>query len=173
MDMSSEYDRYIISHRENVRKGFEWMRDNVPHVLPNVVDLEALILNHDNSKEEFDEYNPYDNYFYGNKSYEVTQQFNRAWLLHIHRNPHHWQHWVLINDNPEEGEIILEMPLDYTIEMICDWWSFGWKENKLTEIFGWYEERKDYIKLHPNTRNIVEYVLAEMKIKLEQTNVNI
>lgn len=41
-------------------------------------------------------------------SYEVVENFNRAWLLHIHRNPHHWQHWVLINDDPELGETVLE-----------------------------------------------------------------
>ncbi len=28
--------------------------------------------------------------------------FNTAWLKHIHRNPHHWQHWVLFEDNPSE-----------------------------------------------------------------------
>ena len=27
-------------------------------------------------------------------------EFDRAWLHHQHANPHHWQHWLLVNDNP-------------------------------------------------------------------------
>ena len=42
----------------------------------------------------------------------------KAWLLHIHRNPHHWQYWVLINDNPEEGENLIEMPYNYIIGLV-------------------------------------------------------
>ena len=89
----------------------------------------TLWLNHDESKNDPDEYNAYDDYFYGkNRSYGVVMAFKQAWLEHIHRSPHHWQHWVLINDEPEEGEVILEMPYEYIIEMICDWWSFSWKK---------------------------------------------
>ena len=41
----------------------------------------------------------------------------------------------------EHGELetILEMPYDYIIEMICDWWSFSWQSGNLYEIFKWYE----------------------------------
>jgi hypothetical protein len=85
-------------------------------------------------------------------------------MNHIHRNPHHWQHWVLVNDDPEEGEVLLEMPEIYIVEMICDWWSFSWsKDTDLTEIFKWYDERKDYIKLHRNTRRRVEIIFNVME----------
>ena len=116
-----------------------------------------------------DEYNAYDKYFYGgNCSFGVVQAFNYAWLLHIHRNPHHWQHWVLINDNPKEGEVIMDMQYNYVIEMICDWWSFSWKTGNLYEIFTWYDDRKDYIKLSTNTRIVVEMILEKMRRKLEE-----
>ena len=59
--------------------------------------------------------------------------------------PHHWQYWVLINDNPEEGEVLIEMPYNYILEMICDWWAFSWAKGNLNEIFPWYEERKRII----------------------------
>ncbi len=122
---------------------------------------------HDASKSKPDEYEAYDAYFYGgNRSYAVVQAFQRAWLLHIHRNPHHWQHWVLINDDPGEGEVLLEMPYNYIIEMICDWWAFSWAEGDLSEIFSWYDEHKDYIKLNPKTRETVEDILWELRGRL-------
>lgn len=54
------------------------------------------------------------------------------------------------------------MPHKYIIEMICDWWSFSWIKGDLFEIFAWYENHKNYIKLHPNTRLIVEEILGRI-----------
>ena len=120
------------------------------------------------SKDDEEEYNAYDAYFYGgNRSYQVVKDFNYAWLHHIHNNPHHWQYWVLINDDPDEGEIIMDMPYNYIVEMICDWWAFSWKDEKLNEIFEWYEEHKKYMKLSDTTRHTVETILIRIKEKLE------
>ena len=170
--MSYQYDQYLTNHKANVKKGFEWIRDNIPELIKSEFDLEHQIsFAHDHSKTEQDEYDAYDAYFYGgNKSYTVVQNFNKAWLLHIHRNPHHWQYWILINDDPNEGEILLEMPYNYILEMICDWWAFSWAKGNLNEIFPWYEERKDYIQLHNSSRLAVEGILALIKIKLEENN---
>lgn len=62
-----------------------------------------LALIHDMSKFLPSEWFPYARTFYakdGSKQYVETAEFNRAWLLHQHRNPHHWQHWLLRMDNP-------------------------------------------------------------------------
>lgn len=167
--MSLGYDQYLEQHRNGVKKGFEWISNNLPYLLDGADNAEWYIMNHDNSKEELDEYEAYDAYFYGHgRSYKVVQDFNKAWLLHIHRNPHHWQYWVLINDNPDEGEIILEMDYVYILEMICDWWSFSWSKGNLNEIFSWYEQHKDYMKLGTKTRETVENILADIKKKLEE-----
>ncbi len=170
--MSYLYDQYLTNHKSNVKKGFDWIRDNLPELIKQDFDFEHQIgFAHDHSKTEKDEYDAYDAYFYGgNKSYSVVQDFNKAWLLHIHRNPHHWQYWILINDNPEEGEILIEMPYNYILEMICDWWAFSWSKGNLNEIFPWYEQRKNYIKLHPNSRKTLEHVLNQIKIKIEGEN---
>lgn len=167
--MSFKYDRYIEQHRKNVKQGYDWLSEYLPEILENTSNIEWLInFGHDQSKNEPDEYEAYDAYFYGNnRSYEVVENFNRAWLLHIHRNPHHWQHWVLINDDPELGETVLEMPYDYIIEMICDWWSFSWNSENLNEIFEWYAEHSEYIKLGVDTRKIVEDILYKIMNKLE------
>lgn len=170
--MSAKYDEYIEEHKSNVTKAFNWIKENIPDIFdPEVLkDTEYnCIYGHDSSKQERDEYEAYDAYFYGNRSYEVMQNFNRAWLLHIHRNPHHWQYWILRNDDPEQGEILIDMPDCYIIEMICDWWSFSWKKGDLREIFNWYEERKKYIKLSHYSRGKVEDILKAINFKLMES----
>ena len=115
--MSLAYDLYLEQHRGNVAKGFKWIQENLPDLLIpiNGVSYEHQICYcHDLSKDDEEEYNAYDAYFYGrNRSYQVVKDFNYAWLHHIHNNPHHWQYWILINDDPNEGEIIMDMPYNY------------------------------------------------------------
>lgn len=170
--MSVEYDRYLSQHIENVNKGFYWISDNLPELTQNVyvnINWTFGFKHHDESKTDIEEYAAYDKYFYGgNKSYQVVQDFNYAWLRHIHRNPHHWQYWVLINDDPNEGEIILDMPYRYILEMVCDWWAFSWAKEDLTAIFKWYDKHKDYIKLSDKTRATVEDILDKIKAKLKE-----
>jgi hypothetical protein len=170
--MSYQYDNYLKQHKSSVFKGFEWIRDNLPEILqPNIDYAWQLEFGHDVSKGTIAEYEAYDKYFYGgNRSYKVVQDFNRAWLHHIHHNPHHWQHWVLINDNPNEGETILDMDHIYIVEMICDWWAFSWAKGNLYEIFSWYDEHKPYMKLSEKTRKTVEYILEKIKAKLDESN---
>lgn len=169
--MSIQYDNYLTQHRANVFKGFEWIRDNLPELMCNKHNIEwQTQFNHDISKFDPEEYDAYDAYFYGNnRSYYVVQNFREAWLRHIHKNPHHWQHWVLINDDPGEGMIIMDMPYLYIIEMVCDWWAFSWAKGSLYEIFNWYDEHKDYMKLSNSTRKTVEDILAKIKAKLDET----
>ena len=89
-------------------------------------------------------------------------------MHHIHNNPHHWQHWVLLRD---DGDIeTLDMPMHYIIEMICDWWSFSWNDGDLFEIFTWYGANKDIIKLSTWTKITVENILDMMKTILEANN---
>ena len=181
--MSEKYDEYIKEHKTNVIKAFEWMKEKV---LPESITIfgeynEKTIANaeynmvykHDESKNDPEEYEAYDKYFYGgNRSFEVVQNFRYAWLHHIHNNPHHWQYWILNNDDPNEGEKILDMPDEYIIEMICDWWSFSWKKGDLEEIFSWYDNRKEYIKMTRGTRQKVESILNLIKFKLNEKEKN-
>lgn len=170
--MSVQYDNFLTEHKENVAKGFRWLQENIPEVIEDGFEWQ-ICFNHDASKTDPEEYDAYDAYFYGNnRSYSVVQNFKNAWLRHIHNNPHHWQHWILINDDPKEGMVVIDMPYIYVVEMICDWWSFSWTKGDLNEIFGWYEDRKDYMKLSANTRRSVEYILGKMKDKLEEKDID-
>lgn len=176
--MSIEYDEYLNEHVGAVQKGWQWMETNLMPRLENwikanykadefdIYDVERLIAEHDRSKIEPDEYYFYDDYFYlskNNRSHEVVKNFHRAFLMHMHRNPHHWQYWVMSSDNKGEPSRCVEMPLTYIFEMICDWWSFSWRKGDLTEIFKWWDEHKDYIQLHIKSRKAVEKILEEMK----------
>ena len=170
--MSESYNRYLEQHKNGVRQAFEWLETNLPEIFGT--EDEGIITEcrhlctyaHDESKLQPDEYEAYDAYFYGDRSYEVVNQFNRAWLRHIHRNPHHWQHWILINDDPDEGEIILDMPDVYIIEMICDWMSFGFTKGELDDVLVWYEQHREHMKMSQYTRMKVEEILNLIKHKI-------
>lgn len=165
--MSVKYSKYLSQHCENVSEAYLWLLDNLPEVTKGV--WYNQINHHDNSKYEVAEYGPYDEYFYGSeKTTEVKKNFNLAWLHHIHHNPHHWQHWILINDEPGEGMVILDMPYNYIVEMVCDWMSFSWAKGNLYEIFSWYDKHKEYMKLSEKTRESVEDILDKIKAKLEE-----
>lgn len=165
--MSKQYDEYLIRHKDGVSKAFEWMNSNMHELIyPNEISIRDQIAVHDQSKFSKEEYDAYDAYFYGNnRSYQVVDNFNKAWLHHIHSNPHHWQHWVLLQD--EGSAIYIDMPMNYIIEMICDWWSFSWNEGNLFEIFSWYEDNKNNMELSEPTRVTVETILNSMRNVLE------
>ena len=171
--MSEAYNRYLENHKNGVRQAFEWLEQNLPEIFGTADEgiitecRHSCTYAHDESKLQPDEYDAYDAYFYGDRSYEVVNQFNRAWLRHIHRNPHHWQYWILLNDNPDEGEIVLDMPDVYIIEMICDWMSFSINKGDMNELFNWYDQHKDHMKLSDYTRMKVEEILNKIKDKIK------
>ena len=170
--MSLKYDDYLNQHILNVANASDWIRQNIGLDV-NSFDISSNVFIHDDSKYSKEEYDAYDAYFYGRKrTKEVKDNFNYAWLHHIHNNPHHWQYWVLINDDPDNGIVALDIPYKYVIEMICDWWSFSWRTGNLYEIFNWYDKHKDYMILSENTRELVEDILAQIKKKLDESTSN-
>ena len=57
----------------------------------------------------------------GNGKYAYTDEFRKAMNLHRHRNGHHWQHWLMTDDN---GILyVLEMPDHDFREMLADRFS--------------------------------------------------
>ena len=173
--MSKEYDQYLASHKESVKTAYQWFKRNMPEFVQQSIvggmtleELEHQILvAHDSSEMMFDEYPAYDRYFYSDLPKNKTQEeFNLAWLRHIHRNPHHWEHWVLPS---EDLHIIqaLEMPQNYVLEMLCDWWSFSWRNYEPDRIFEWWDRHKDIMILHPKTRDLIHDVMWTMTQKLK------
>ena len=79
--------------------------------------------------------------------------FDFAWLLHQKRGRHHWQWWVLPED---EGRLkVLEMPDPYRREMLADWIGAG-KAQGHPDVVAWYRKHRDKMMLHPETRRWIE-----------------
>ena len=173
--MSKEYDQYLVNHKESVGRAYRWFKANMPEFVQQSLvgdmtleELEHQILvAHDSSKTMFDEYPAYDRYFYSDLPKDETlDEFNLAWLKHVHRNPHHWQYWVLLNEYTSDI-LALEMPQNYVLEMLCDWWSFSWRNYEPDRIFEWWDRNKAGMILHPKTRGLIHDAIWEMKEKLK------
>lgn len=164
--MSVEYDKYINEHKRNVQFAIDWMKTYLPWLDQEALSkAELSIINHDESKYSDAEYDAYDKYFYGEKTEKVKENFDYAWNHHQKTNPHHWQYWVLINDD-NKGDRALAMPLHYIYEMVADWWSFSISKDKPDEIFEWYMSHKDKMILHKKTKEAVEKILQAMAEKI-------
>ena len=109
---------------------------------------------HDLSKFSISEFLPYAFHFYGKdqgyKYWEIRKKFPMAWLHHIHKNKHHWNHWLL-DKNP------IEMPKKYIVQMIIDWEAMG-------KIFDdnakeYYIKNKNRMILHNETIKHIKQLL--------------
>lgn len=161
--MSSLYDIYLRDHIQGVKRAFDYMSD---HGILQVIGADydrclELVNAHDSSKYGKEEYDAYDEYFYGKTRSDTVDNFNLAWLHHIHSNPHHWQYWLLKEDSGELKP--LAMPVEYVVEMVCDWWSFSWKTGNLHEIFDWYTGHETKMVLNPMTKAVVTELLGMIK----------
>jgi hypothetical protein len=88
---------------------------------------------------------------------ERKARFDKAWLHHQHRNPHHWQHWLLREDDgPTEA---LPMPPKLAREMVADWMGAGRAITGKWEVAEWYGANYSKILLAPDTRKFVEELI--------------
>ena len=120
------------------------------------------LLIHDWSKLSPAEWGPYVRSFYGpgGRTPEVRSAFDAAWLHHQHRNPHHWQHWLLREDDGDTKA--LEMPASLIREMVADWMGAGRAITGKWEVGSWYDANRDKIVLAPETRKAVDHLVAEV-----------
>lgn len=113
---------------------------------------------HDWSKFLPSEFAPYAQHFYGNQPKKKDDSaFDIAWLHHQKRNRHHWQYWMLIQDNEEDK--VLPMPGRYRSEMLADWHGAG-RAYGNPNTRQWYEEHKHEIIIHAETRAWIESQLG-------------
>jgi hypothetical protein len=145
-----QYLKYVLRHKWFVF--VEGIKIGVP--------IHLLIL-HDMSKFRSSEWFAYARTFHepnGSPQYNPDYKFNHAWLTHIHRNKHHWQYWVLNEDDGDE--IYLLMPFRYGKEMLADWRGAG-RALGNPDTKAWYLDNKEHIKLNPLTR---EWIECQLKI---------
>lgn len=108
---------------------------------------------HDLSKFYPSEWTPYVHFFYGDKKDKAA--FDGAWLYHQNRNKHHWQFWML-----RDEEQCVPMPDVYVREMVADWYGAGMAQGK-PEINAWYQSNKDKMVMHSETRAVVDILLRK------------
>ena len=87
----------------------------------------------------------------------MSTAFHYAWNNHQKANRHHWQYWVLVND--EDGIQPLEIPETYLREMLADWEGAGQAITGKADPKGWYVRNKEKFILHEKTRALVESLL--------------
>lgn len=113
------------------------------------------LLIHDWSKLTPAEWGPYVHTFY--TDHGSQEAFDAAWLHHQHRNPHHWQHWLLREDDgPTKA---LPMPEGLVREMVADWMGAGRAITGRWEVEKWWSANRDKIVLHHDTLALVESLM--------------
>ncbi len=162
--MSLEYDILLERHKMHVKCGYLWIKKYLPEILVAGYDYDYYIERHDASKKNPDEYEATDAVLFGVADAETRVGYRRAQLNHRHKNPHHWEFWILHTSNTPP--IILDMEYPYIIEMICDWWSFSWAVDSLFDIFDWYDTHKDNIIMSKKTTDTVEDILDRLETRL-------
>lgn len=154
---------YILTHKLNVLKSAQFLKENLPELFNdiNMEEFDNLIAEHDNSKFSDAEFEPYAEKWFGNG--EKTEAYELAWEHHWKTNKHHPEYW---NGN--------DMEYIYILEMICDWLSFGFTKNDLSDIINFYynsainDEEKNLSK---NTKQIVEYILDLIEPYLTKSDI--
>ena len=134
-----------------------------------------LLFTHDLSKLGPSEFPQYARYFYG--SYPRTKEiptdfrgfitvredvyadFDKAWNHHQKMNKHHWQYWVLMNDDGRDK--VIEIPMRYLKELLCDWLAAN-KAFGNGRIWEWYWDNVE-ILLHPNSQEWLEAEIDELE----------
>jgi hypothetical protein len=120
---------------------------------------------HDWSKFLPNEFIAYARSFYGPHAYDdrpdsVVTAFDYAWNTHQKRNKHHWQYWILTNDELDGmvRNTRMKMPERYVREMVADWIGAG-RAYGNPDTRGWYLSN-DAIRLHPESTLLVHKLLG-------------
>lgn len=102
---------------------------------------------HDLSKFRWwSEFKPHALYFFGPPEKRDQNALDAAWLRHIHRNPHHWNFYLVVD---EEGYVnCLDIPDKYRKEMLADFLAKG--QSRGANAWDWYECHNRTLGLHPN-----------------------
>lgn len=153
-----KYIRYVFVHKYWVFRAGLIIGPEHPYQW--LVWLWRLII-HDWTKFLPDEYFPYANYNFQDESANspsAQAAFNLAWNHHQKRNRHHYQYYILRNDDGRE--FLLEMSALDRREMLADWASFSLKFGKtVKDTRDWYLKGAQQKAINPNTRTWIHHYL--------------
>jgi hypothetical protein len=118
---------------------------------------------HDQSKWSIDEFGPYARHFFGDGD---PIGFPRAWLHHLHSNPHHWQYWTFPYDyHPKNSYIenrMIEMPREYALEMVADWMGASRAYSGSWDMTTWLQDNHSKVSVHSKTAVYLQEILTSL-----------
>lgn len=138
-----------------------------------------LLLTHDLSKFLPSEWFDYVDHFYDPKKVNdekfaygfplesapwgtfVSDRFKVSWCQHQHRNPHHWQYWVLIEDSGTEFPV--GIPRKYLLEMVADWAGAGRAITGRWEVGEWYEKNKHKMRMRREDHEEIKHAIMMLE----------
>lgn len=157
----SERERYTARLKEHIA----YVQEAGERIGVNPFQLAS----HDASKWLSIEFDAYAKYFCSDKNespvdaQSVSDEFARAWLHHIHNNPHHWQYWIFPdNYSPKNSSLengVMEMPKNYALEMVADWMGAGRTYTGSWDMTDWFVKNAPRIRVHSKTAFYLESVL--------------
>lgn len=174
----NDYIDYIETHRMNVARAWEIVKtiDN-PYIQNNLEELRLNIKNHDASKYKGDEFSWYRKKYYpinDEEANEVMDKIEDIFKLHYSRNPHHWEYWLTkdgeLDESKHSSDDIDEDIMVAYIEMLCDWASFGLKNNNPRELRSWYISHKPTMTLWPKEQEVLEELIKKYIDKFPEEN---
>ncbi len=130
------------------------------------------LLVHDLSKFRPSEWKPYLGHFYGPRCtcpkddrcaacLGRKAEFRLASHHHKHRNPHHPEYWVDFKSG-----VPMEIPEALIREMVADWAGAGRAIDGKWEVWSWFDQHRDELRLAPHTTQRVVQLLDILRRKI-------
>lgn len=90
------------------------------------------------------------------EAYRRFDAFMLAFVKHLHRNPHHWEHWVLSGKDASRPPKVFQISERYRREMLADWDGAGRAITGTWDTPTWYAKNRDSQVMHHATRALVD-----------------
>lgn len=147
------YIKYLLRHKYQVIK--------VGLTIGGIPFFQLLM--HDMSRFFPREFSAYANTYYDkdgkSKPYESNDKMDAAWSIHQKRNKHHYQYWVIIDE--QHGHYCLEIPTRYIKEMAADMIAMGQIVDGSLSAWEYYMKNRDRFYINNASRLLFEELLMK------------
>lgn len=166
-EAEKQYQNYLTGHIGNVQKAMDIIirscNDN-EFITENKNQLLNIALDHDKSKYDKEEYEPYLHHFYPTNPDEEhrCEEFEMACRHHILNNKHHWDYWIDHEtlELPDIKEDDHEYKL-YCVERVADWLAMAVQKDNGDKNY-WYEQNKPSIKMPDWAFEFIDYIYSKV-----------
>ena len=132
---------------------------------------------HDLSKYSWEEFKTGVKYYQGTRSPNAAEKeekgYSSAWLHHKGRNKHHFEYWTDVSTAEDHWKIVgVKMPVNYLAEMVMDRIAASkiYQGKNYTDVapYTYFSRNKEYIVMHPETKECLDRILLMLKEKGER-----